>query len=135
MDKDEVILDGQNEIQQWPITLAQRLLDDTTSWAGGERFQDFYYLATCVTGYNRHPFGSKWGPNLLNNIKSEGIQEKHTTQELLDLMFHICRADRFNDGLIKTEEPQLRRIVQEVVQRIESSSPPTFINMEPNKRK
>jgi hypothetical protein len=122
---DEVLLDGHNEIQQWPVALAKSLLDDTTSWAQ-DRFRDFYYLATCVNGYNRHPFGDEWGPHLLREIESGGPLQKYATQELLDLVFIICRADRFSDGLIKNTEAQLRKIVQEVTRRVESDSPPTF---------
>lgn len=114
---DEIILDGTNNVQSWPVDLAESLLADTASWAH-ERFEDFYYLATCVNGYHRHDFGSAWGPELLEEVKSGDSWKMHSTQELLDLVFTICRADRFSDGLIKDEEPQLRRIVQEVVQRI-----------------
>ncbi len=133
MDKllDEVLLDGHNEIQEWPVVLARTLLNDSASWAQ-DRFKDFYYLATCVNGYNRHPFGAEWGSNLFHAIKSDSMLQKYPTQELLDLLFHMCRADRFNEGLIDHEETLLRKILQEVVKRVESDSPPIFSRIKPN---
>lgn len=53
--------------------------------------------------------------------------ERYSTQMLLDALFFACRADHFNYGAIKAAEPNLRAILQEVVRRVRSDHPPTFV--------
>jgi hypothetical protein len=52
--------------------------------------------------------------------------ERYTTQVLLDTLFFACRAEHFNYRAIKSGEPKLRAILQEVVRRVRSDHPPTF---------
>ncbi len=141
-----VVLDGLEQIQKWPITLAESLLSDNATWGNyirdsyaasflphverealpeRERFKDFYELATCVNGYNRHDV--EWASTQLDAIKAQKVVNSYTTQELLDLVFFVCRGDRFSNGLISNSEPQLRAMIQEVVNRVHSDAPPTFI--------
>ena len=151
--QDTVILDGLEPIQDWPVVLAESLLSDNATWgtytrdsyAAGflskvkrealperERFKDFYKLATSVNGYNRHDV--EWASTQLDAIKAQEAVNSYTTQELLDLVFFVCRGERFSDGLISNSEPQLRAMIQEVVNRVHSDAPPTFIVSEKNKK-
>ncbi len=97
-----------------------------------ERFRDFYKLATSVNGYNRQD--AEWTSTQLDAIKAQKSVNSYTTQELLDIVFIVCRGDRFSDGLIGNSEPQLRAMIQEVVNRVHSDVPPTFIVSEKNKK-
>lgn len=144
--QDTVILDGLEPIQEWPITLAESLLSDDATWGTNtrdsyaasflpnterqalperERFEDFYKLATSVNGYNRHDV--EWASTQLDAIKAQKAVNGYTTQELLDIVFIVCRGDRFSEGLISRSELQLRAMIQDVVRRVRSDTPPTFI--------
>ena len=147
--QDTVILDGLERTEEWPVALAESLLRDNATWGTytrdsyaasflpnverevlpeHKRFEDFYKLATSTNGYNRHDV--EWASTQLDAIKAQKAVEGYTTQELLDLVFIICRQDRFSDGLISRSELQLRAMIQEVVSRVHSDTPPTFIVLE-----
>lgn len=85
----------------------------------------------CVdSAYNRHgDMGEtgKWANPILSQVKARTSYEGLSTQDLLDVVFLTCRVDRFCDGIIRQREPLLRAIIQEVVRRIHSDSPPVFI--------
>ncbi len=144
--QDTVILDGLKRAEEWPVTLAESLLSDSSSWGPDirhsfgasllpdevlatppepERYHDFFTLAYPVNGYNRHDV--EWASTQLDAIKEQKAIHDYTTQELLDLVFIVCRGERFSDGLIRSNEQQLRAMIQEVVRRVRSDTPPTFI--------
>jgi hypothetical protein len=154
--EDIVLLDGaKDHVKRWPLELAESLLADDASWGiddsdwleallpekstkkktakrvrERDRFHDFYKLVTSVNGYNRHADDyPTWTSAFIQSVKAEESCERHTTQELLDAVFIICRNERFVDGLIVSNEPQLRFIIQEVVRRVRSNTPPTFITV------
>lgn len=161
--EDIILLDGAEEhVKRWPLELAESLLADDASWGKDDsdwleealrpkkstkkkaaksvrepdRFHDFYKLATSVNGYNRHADDyPTWASALIQSVKAEESCEPHTTQELLDAVFIICRNERFVDGLIISNEPQLRFIIQEVVRRVRSNTPPTFITVRQDSNK
>jgi hypothetical protein len=88
----------------------------------------FYDLAVSVNGYDRHRDGGvAWASPIQENIKEGGSYAEILTQDLLDIVFFYCRGERFCDGLIRSVEPLLRIMIQEVVQRVHSETPPTFI--------
>jgi hypothetical protein len=60
-------------------------------------------------------------------VDAGAAYEEYATQELLDVLFVACRTDRFRSGTLKAEEPRLRLLLQEVVRRVHSVSPPTFV--------
>ncbi len=152
--QDTVILDSFERIQEWPVALAESLLRDNATWGTytrdsfaasflpnaerqalpeHERFEDFYKLAVSVNGYNRHDV--EWASTQLDAInKAQKAVNSYTTQELLDLVFIVCRQERFSDGLISRSELQLRAMIQEVVRRVRSDAPPTFIVSEKIKK-
>ncbi|HET8911707.1 MAG TPA: hypothetical protein VFN23_09610, partial [Ktedonobacteraceae bacterium] len=51
----------------------------------------------------------------------------YTTQELLDGIFWLSRAEHFSYGVTRAKEAQLRQALQEVVHRVHSATPPTFL--------
>jgi hypothetical protein len=143
-ERDKVLLS--KEVQRWPIELAEALLANPLPWgpptyALGVGYVDdhelldqsdaFFELANCVNGaYERHgDIGEawKWAKSILPPEKAGKSSTACSTQDLLDIVFLYCRGERFSDGLIRENEPLLRSIVQEVVQRINSDTPPEFI--------
>ncbi|GER89035.1 hypothetical protein KDW_31970 [Dictyobacter vulcani] len=127
----------------WPVELAEALLASPLSWgpptyALGIGYVDdpqredqsdgFIQLAMCVDGaYNRHSEAGQWANPILRQVEVEASYEELSTQDLLDVVFLVCRGERFCDGLIRQHEPQLRAILQEVVRRIHADAPPVFI--------
>ncbi|HZS79607.1 MAG TPA: hypothetical protein VFA41_23545 [Ktedonobacteraceae bacterium] len=139
-------------IYEWPLQLAESLLANPVSWGpptyvlgfgyieeeknAPDQFDNFYQLATCVNGYERHPDNySKFVDSISDEVKAGHSLEKFSTQDLLDAVFIVCRQERFCDGLIRSYEPALRAMVQEVVRRVHSDTPPIFLaSKEPGKR-
>ncbi|SRR5258708_1882217 len=130
-----VILDGIEKVSHWPLALAESLLNDPTPWGnfwpghpenGPTRQRDYYRVANCVNGYHRHPLGSHWKNPLIDEQFSERCST-YTTQELLDGIFWLSRAEHFSYGVIRANEAHLRQALQEVVHRVHSATPPTFL--------
>jgi hypothetical protein len=133
-------------VKRWPVERAEALLANPLPWgpptyASGNRLFDdpkledqsdgFIQLAMCVDGgYNRHGDigkAGKWVNPILRQVKVENSYEGLSTQDLLDVIFLSCRGERFCDGLIRQRELLLRAIIQEVVRRIYTDTPPVFI--------
>jgi hypothetical protein len=112
--------------------LAESLLADPTPWGSpadiliNDRYQDVYRLATCVNRYHRYPPGSPWRNPIQDPHLAEHL-EHYTTHELLDGVFWGVRSEQFNEGLTAGVESSLRLAVREVVRRIHSDTPPTFV--------
>jgi hypothetical protein len=126
----------------WPVELAEEILAKPLPWGpptyglgiyiDDPRLPDqsdrFCELAMSVNGYDRHCDGGvAWASPIEENIKAGGSCAEISTQDLLDIVFFYCRGERFCDGLIRSVEPLLRTIIQTVVQRVHSETPPTFI--------
>lgn len=129
-------------VLRWPVEMAEEILAKPLPWGpptyalgiyvDDPRLPDqsdmFYELAVSVNGYDRHRDGAAWASPIEENIKAGGTCVEISTQDLLDIVFFYCRGERFCDGLIRSVEPLLRAIIQEVVQRISSETPPTFVS-------
>lgn len=133
--EDLVVLDGIEKVSCWPLELAESLLKDPMPWGGlwpghpengPNRQYDYSTLANCVNAYHRHPPGSQWKHPLSDPQFSEHCST-YPTQELLDAIFIISRADRFVDGAIRKHESNMRQALQEVVRRVHSATPPIFL--------
>lgn len=143
-ERDKVLLS--KKVKRWPIELAEALLANPLPWgpptyALGIGYVDdpklpdqsdaFLELASCVNGaYERHDdIGEawKWANTILPPEKAGISSTECSTQDMLDIVFLYSRGERFCDGLIRENEPLLRSIVQEVVQRMNSDTPPEFI--------
>jgi hypothetical protein len=132
MSRDRVVLDGLHTDEDWPVELAESLIADQTPWglgigeSGHSQSMKFYRLARCVNAHNRHHGGYEWAHLALEAIESHS-SEAYSTQDLLDIVCLVCRADHFRNGTVRTEEPRLRLVLQEVVQRVHSDAPPIFV--------
>ncbi len=130
---DVVVLDGPFAQLPWPVEEAETLLADTTPWGLGEDERGpnqtgrFCHLAQYVNGYLRGHDSLFWVLPILDEVDAVGSYAKYSTQDLLDILFVMCRAERFTYGVIKRDEPRLRRLLQEVVRRVRSDHPPTFV--------
>ncbi len=133
--------------EHWPVELAEQLLASSFPWGPpaytlGIGYTDdpqqpdqsniFLMLAHCVDGaYERHgeSMGEAWdwAHPLIERMKASGSYTEYPAQDLLDLVFLHARGERFSDGLIRSAESILREMVREVVQRVHSSTPPTFL--------
>jgi len=126
----------------WSVEIAEEILAKPLPWGpptygSGGYIEDptlpdqsgvFYDLAVSVNGYDRHRDGGvAWASPIEENIKTGGSCVETSTQDLLDIVFFYCRGERFCDGLIRSAEPLLRTMIQEVVQRVHSETPPMFI--------
>ena len=135
---EQVKLDGPLASDPWPVELACSLLSDPSPW--GEkawwpglprddqptRYDDFNRLALQVNAYARHPARTAWH-HPLQDKNFEQIYTSYSTQDLLDTLFLATRRNRYVDGLIHVNEPQLRLILQEIVRRVQSADPPQFV--------
>lgn len=131
--------------QSWAIHLAEKLLANSQPWGPPayvlgtytddpeqpDQSNEFLKLASFVDGaYERHgDIGDAWhwASPILAHIKEIGSCTEYTTQDLLDIVFLCARGERFRDGLIRSTEPTLRVMLQEVVRRVHSSSAPVFL--------
>ena len=133
--------------ERWPVELAEQLLASALPWGPpayglGVGYPDdphqpdqshaFSTLAQCVDGaYERHGRSMReawdWARPLIESLKASGSCAQYPTQDVLDLVFLHARGERFSDGLIRSAEALLRELVREVVQRVHSSTPPTFL--------
>jgi hypothetical protein len=129
---DIVLLDGPDAPSEWPLALAESLLQDPTPWGiplrrgAANRYQDAHRLATCVNMYHRLQAGTPWRNPIQDPALADHLA-RYTTQELLDGVFWGVRGERFSAGLTLEVEPRLRLAVAEVVRRIHSDTPPTFV--------
>jgi hypothetical protein len=129
---DVVVLDGPFAQLPWPVEEAEALLADATPWGLGEYergpTQDgrLCRLAQYVDGYQHGHEEYEWVSSVLDGMDA-GSSARYHTQDLLDVLFFMCRAEHFNTGSIKDEEPRLRRVLQEVVRRVRSDHPPRFV--------
>ncbi len=131
----------------WPVETAEKLLANPSPWGPPayalglgyiddphqpDQSSEFLTLAYCVNGaYERHggDMGEawKWANPLIERFKEGSSCTAYSTQDLLDLVFLYARGEHFSDGLIRSVEPILREMVQEVVRRVRSPQPPVFL--------
>lgn len=129
---DSVMLDGPSAEESWPLRAAEALLTDETPWGlgpnerGPNQTVQFCRLAACVNAHKRGRTYT-WAYSLLDRVDAGAAYEEYSTQELLDVLFVACRTDRFRSGTLKAEEPRLRLLLREIVRRVRSDSPPTFL--------
>jgi hypothetical protein len=123
--KDIVQLDGpERRTNYWPLSLALWLLDTPEPWLNEKNetekthAMEFRLLATYVNGYARYEPGQLTRP--LEDAEFEQHCSRYTTQELLDSLFIALHTEY-------SSETRLREILQEVVRRYRSETPPTFI--------
>ncbi len=134
MSNDDVVtLDGPSAQLPWPVEEAEALLADKTPWGLGpppdgspNQMGRFCRLAGSVNAYLREGAMERAG-SIFWESEPSAAYERYTTQVLLDALFYACRAEHFNYGAIKSGEPILRAILQEVVRRVQSDHPPTFV--------
>lgn len=125
----EVLLDGNSCVSNWPLDQAEALLADPTPWWGSwpgdpanepNRGPEFAQLANCVYGYCRYP-------KPVHLLLHDPQVSLSPTQKLLDALFFEFCIERFNYGHIRGHEPQMRQALHEVVQRVHSKGPPRFL--------
>jgi hypothetical protein len=103
-----------------------RLLDEDSTDPFPEfvpgRTQILISLAHCVNAYERHPLEGRtdgdWNPwELRARMEAASDLAAFSTQDILDVMFYQCRADRHGggDGI---EEPVFLRLASEVRRRV-----------------
>ncbi|MDM7986251.1 MAG: hypothetical protein QUS13_02835 [Smithella sp.] len=90
-------------------------------WLNGDdvEIQDAYDLASTVNAYNRyHPveLASEWYRKSIERVTA-GEVEKFKTQELLDLLFLVHRADHFCEGTLDACEKEIKSIIGELSKR------------------
>jgi len=95
-------------------------------FTGPEDADRIIQLAHCVDGYLRHPFedqvGDTWWPFWRKKQIEDGEPvEEISTQDLMDILFGLARADRNGgDGEI-FEEPLTLKMASEVRRRVVES--------------
>jgi hypothetical protein len=130
-------------VQAWPIEIAEQLLASPLPWGPPnyalgvgyiddprlpDHASEFIKLAHCVDGaYQRHEKAQEWARATSQKHQATGTWQTVSTQDLLDILFLYARGERFTDGLIRSVEPALRAILQEVVKRVHTNNPPTFL--------
>jgi hypothetical protein len=131
--QDIVILDGYAATEFWPLELAEAFLSAPTP---GRAMDIFSQLAYWVNAYNRqepdpaNPIGQPGAFVVASQIEQASSLTNFGTQALLDTLFYFGRRDywTYGDGSsIKEALPKIHDIVQEVVRRVRSDQPPTFI--------
>ncbi len=106
---DEVFLAPASEDQPHGIADAQR-------WLQGESVAepDAVHLGHTVNGYARVPGfgegGNRWVEERLSRLPAS--TEEFGTQELLDLLFLLCRKDRFVEGTLEHLAVEVEAIVE-----------------------
>jgi len=126
---DEVFLSratvGGEEGLKGPALFAKFLADPSLEGVlpfCAERPQPLIDLAHCVDAYLRHPIGQEvegqWWPwHMKTKLEAAESLAAFTTQDILDVMFCQCRADRHGGGAgIAT--PEFARLANEVRQRV-----------------
>lgn len=130
-DGDVVTLDGMYPGRDWPVDLAEELLDDPSHWSVGyegslpDQWRKFAEVASFVNGFNR---GSVSPKGAVERLRYPEALERYSTQELLDMLSVIWRMERHVGGGLIQIEPGLRELLRLVVTRIKSSTPPHFIH-------
>ncbi len=83
---------------------------------------DFVSLGHTVNGYNRVPGfgegGNEWVEERLLSL-SDGEAGRFETQELLDLLFLLCRKDRFVEGTLDELVDEVRTLTDVVRERVD----------------
>lgn len=124
----EVLLDGNSFVSNWPLDQAEALLADQTPWWGtwprdasdeADPKARYIWLANCVHGYCRYP--------KLTHLLREPLIAASSTQQLLDGIYFLFRRERFQGEACAWAEPLFRQALHEVVQRIHSPHPPQFL--------
>ena len=133
MSGDEVVvLDGPSADQsRWPVEEAEAILADQTPLVretaeGGPVQPRFFPLAAWVNPYRRTGAFDR-AIAILHELGTGASCTLYSTQELLDVLFLGFRADHWQSGLDQGDEHRVRLALQEVVRRVRSAYPPTFI--------
>ena len=98
-------------------------VEKAQKWLSGADLEepDLWELAHTVNGYLRAGSPGKgaqeWLSERLHRLTSETAASL-TTQELLDMLFLICRWERFSDGVIKEHEHQINCVLEELRLRV-----------------
>ncbi|GHO52506.1 hypothetical protein [Ktedonobacter robiniae] len=131
--QDIVFLDGHAANGPWPLELAETFLDAPSP---DRAVYTFLQLASWVNAYNRekpnplNPFDRTGAFEVARQIEQASSLTQFCTQGLLDALFYFYRRDYWTNGdgsSIVEALPKLREIVREVVRRVRSDQPPTFI--------
>lgn len=132
---DMVVLDGMYPDTSWPIEAAKRLVTDEKPWSSevGENDQSelFAYVASFVAGRNRYKDRVS---TIIRLLLSDFPLDSLSTQQLLDMLNLIWRAQHHVGGSLDKIESRLRQLLNIVILRIESTNPPLFIKIEPTQR-
>jgi hypothetical protein len=98
-------------------------VENAQKWLSGADLEepDLWELAHTVNGYlhagSPGEGAREWLSERLHRLTSETAASL-TTQELLDMLFLICRWERFSDGFIKEQEHQINCILEELRLRV-----------------
>lgn len=93
-------------------------------WLLGSSTQepDLWALAHTVNGYVRagEPWAesNKWAGERLPMLKSKDGAAEFNTQELLDLLFLFCRAERFCEGTLDALTSEIENIMAVIRERV-----------------
>jgi hypothetical protein len=92
------------------------------------RVEAMLNLARCVDGYDRHPLderldGEQWVAGMQARLEQEPDLSGVSTQNLLDLLFHLYRSDYWAGGGEIEHNPMAFRIATEIQWRIDYSLP------------
>lgn len=99
-------------------------VEKAQKWLSGADLEepDLWELAHTVNGYLRAGSpgegAQEWLSERLHRLTSAETAASLTTQELLDMLFLICRWERFIDGVIKEHEHQINCILEELRLRV-----------------
>jgi len=94
-------------------------------WLRGENVvePDVVSLGHAVNGYNRTPApgegANEWVEERLPRLTNEDAGE-FKTQELLDLLFLLCRKERFVEGTLQEAADEIRNVMDVVRERLSS---------------
>lgn len=129
-EEDIVTLDGMYPGRDWPVGLAEDLLNDPSPWSVGydrtlpDQRAKVAEVASFVNGFNRRALSPKLA---VERIQHRETLEDSSTQELLDMLNVIWRMERHVGGGLTQIEPSLRELLRIVVTRVRSSTPPHFV--------
>jgi hypothetical protein len=97
---------------------------EAQKWLQGEVAPepDVVSLSRTVNGYSRVPGfdegGNKWVEDRLPRLTTDGAAE-FKTQELLDLLFLLCRKDRFAEGTLDDLADEVEAIMSVLRERVD----------------